>query len=177
MKVNVKRVRLLVAIAIVAIIIIALIVKGSRDDGGKTAVDSDDNNQETTVIEGRKLAEVKKYEGLEISNVKFEIDGTTTLLTADIRNGTSSNLDGQWININVLDKEGNRLTSIGGYIDAMEAGETIPLSSSILSNGKDTNAYDIEITPEREVVPTNNENPNAQSNGEDTNNNAGDNEQ
>lgn len=173
MKVNVKRVRLLVAVAIIAIIIIALIVKGNKDEEGKTAVDSNNSNGETTVIEGRKLAEVKKYEGLEVSNVKFEIDGTTTLLTADIRNSTSSNIDGQWININVLDKEGNRLTSIGGYIDAMEAGETIPLSSSILSNGKDTNAYDIEITPEREAVQTDTENQNAQNNGEDTNNNAG----
>ena len=150
---NNKRLRIVIVAAIFVVVIIAIIAKQSSNEGKQQAEATPPPQEETTFIEGEKLAEVKKYKGLEISNVKFKVDDTMTLLTADVYNATSKKAEKQWININVLDKEGKRITSIGGCIGTVEPGAITRLSSSILSNTEDRQAYDIEITeqaPEEE---------------------------
>jgi hypothetical protein len=132
-------------------VVIALIIKGAKKQENPP-VETGKTEGETTVIEGKKLAETKNYKGLEVTNVKFKIDDTMTLLTADVYNSTSKDIEAQWININVLDENGKRITSLGGYIDEIKPGETTPIASSILSNGEDKKAYDIEITETREII-------------------------
>lgn len=149
-KVDNKRLGIVIGTAVIAIVVIALLVKGGSKNKKDVATDTNGTNNDVTIISSDKLAETKEYKGLEITNVQIKIDDTMTELTADVRNNTSQDMEGQPININVLDKDGNRVTVVGGWIDAVKVGETTPIYASILSNGKDINAYDIEITQKRE---------------------------
>lgn len=148
MKTNNRKV-VYIILAIMVIFIIAIVIKIK----GRERTIADKNTQDepqVTVIKTAKLDETKIYQGLEISNIEFKIQDKTTIVKADVLNNTGADLKRTWVNIDVLDKEGNKVTSVGGCIDPVKAGETTPITSSILSNGKDLNAYDIEITPKQE---------------------------
>lgn len=144
-----------VIIGIILIVIIAVIVVKSKkpeEEGGDTGEEIEE--REPTVITGEKLTQVREYNGLEVSNVQFQLNGKTTLITADVKNNTGSDKEGQYVNVKVIDKKGKELTTIGGYIDPVKAGETVRFSSIILSNNEDDKAYDIEITPQEEGTTT-----------------------
>ena len=47
------------------------------------------------------------------------------------------------VEIIILDKEGNEITRIGGYIDKVKAGEKVELNASATSDF--ANAYDFDI--------------------------------
>lgn len=140
-----------IMIAIVAIVLIGMIVLISMGSKDKNYLAEEEQGQaQTKVIEGEKLAEVKQYKGLDVSNVKFETKEDCTVVTADINNNTNVASEGQYININVLDKEGNKITDVRGYIDPIKVGGKTTLSTKFLSNGKEESAHDIEITEKRE---------------------------
>lgn len=148
-------------IAIFAIIIIAIIAiivmvvnKGKIEEkvGGTNNIDRGISVAENG---GKKtISDVKKYKGLEISNINLKVDDQMTSVTADVYNPTSSKIEEQDINIRVLDSSGNIVTEFTGIIDAIESGETRQLSSAIVATAEDKNACDIEIT---EVAPMNND--------------------
>ncbi len=144
-----KKIAIIVA-AIALVVIIALLVRGAKKKEPVNNVG--DNQPQTKVIEGEKLAEVKKYKGLEISNVTFKIDEKMTEIKADVYNPTNKKTEQQWVTINVLDKDGKRITAIGGIIAALEPGGRTKIDTSILSNGKDREAYDVELTEQREAI-------------------------
>jgi len=151
MKLNETQKKIVVIVAAIAVvIIIALVARGVKK---KEPVNNVGNEQtQTKVIEGEKLSEVKKYKGLEISNVTFKIDEKMTEIKADVYNPTNKKTEQQWVTINVLDKDGKRITAIGGIIAALEPGGRTKIDTSILSNGKDKEAYDVELTEQREMI-------------------------
>lgn len=154
---NKKLLRLVALIAIIIVVIIIIVNVTKGDKNGEKEPSQSGLSQETMTISGDKLAEVKNYKGLQVSNVKFQINDKMTFLTADVYNATSTDVQGQYININVLDKDGNIIKSIGGYIDPVKAGETTPISSSIPSGAGDTEAYNIEITEQRTTISEENQ--------------------
>lgn len=138
---------LILLVAVIIIAIGAVIIVQTRGGNGETNTDGDATApKDTKVITGEKLTAKRDFDGLEISNVQFQLNGKTTLITADVKNATGADKEGQYVNVNVLDKKGKVLTSIGGFIDPIKAGDTIRFSSIILSNKEDGKAYDIEIT-------------------------------
>lgn len=147
-----KRLLLIIGGAILLIIIIVLFTRGKKDE--QTAVETNNIEQQNMIIKGDKLAEVKSYKGLEVSNVQVKIQNSMTEITADVHNNTSQDMKEQWVNINVLDKEGNRITSMGGFVSDIKAGESTELYTTIPSNGAGDKAYNIEITEEREPINT-----------------------
>ena len=147
-----KKKAIIIGAGVVIILIIVLLVTGGKNKD--KPVEGNDMSQETKVVEGEKLAEVKNYKGLEISNVKFEIKNSMTVITADVLNATSKKIHEQWLNVNVLDESGKRITSIGGHVGALEPGEKTIIDSSVLSSLDDVKAYDIELTEQREIVKT-----------------------
>lgn len=155
-KVDINKLGIIIAIVVIAIIIISIVIAKGKNNSEEIG-----NNitQESTVIEGRKLAEAKKYKGLEISNVKFTVkkDGMTGL-TADVDNNTGVDTEGQYINIYVLDENGKRITDFTGFIDPIKTGESTIIYADFLTNGIEEEAYDIEITEKREEPDTDNEN-------------------
>ena len=153
-----KNKRLLIFIAIVAIICIIIIARNKSIQGKRTVeVNRGESGTEVTTISGQKLSEVKKYKGLEISDVKIEVSESLTKVTANAYNPTSTDIDAIEMNINIVDKSGNVITSMGGHIDAVAGGQTTPISAAILSEVDENAAYDIQFTEQNYDEPDDNQ--------------------
>ena len=105
---------------------------------------------ETETVDGTKvniseeLSETKELEGLEISNIKLIEKENLSVLTADVKNPTNETLGEYDVNITIIDKEGNEIITIAGYIDKVEAGKTVELNTSVTADVAD--AYDFKIS-------------------------------
>lgn len=89
------------------------------------------------------LSKTKIIEGLEISNIRLIENNNVSQVLAEVKNPTNGPLGDFSIDIIILDKEGNEITRIGGYIDRVEAGDTVELNSSATSDF--ANAYNLKI--------------------------------
>lgn len=179
MKVKLNKRAILVLIGIIAVIlIIVLVVRGGKEeDPNDTGADIRVEGN-TKIITGDKLSETKNFNGLEFSNVKFEINDVTTEIAAEVKNTTSKSTDEQYIDFNVYDKKGNKVVTIGGYVVSLAPGETTIVSTTRLTEENDTKAYNVEIVPQQTASEMNNdqgENPNGEQS--EDNNNQGDNGQ
>ncbi len=152
---NAEKKRLYILIGAVALIIVLIIAFTGKKDKNPVADTNTNSGEETKVMTTQKMAEVKQYSGFEISNVQFKVENNMIVIEANVKNNTGVDKKGEVININVLDKEGNKITSVGGYIDPVKAGESTPIYSTILANGAENKVYDIEITEKREENTTN----------------------
>ena len=98
----------------------------------------------TKVNTSDKLSETKTLEGLEISNIKLVENENLSKLTADVKNPTSETLGDYEVKITLIDKDGKELVTIAGYIDKVQAGETVELNASVAVDV--ANAYDLKIS-------------------------------
>ena len=89
------------------------------------------------------LLKEKKLDELEISNIQLKETGGITTLLADVKNNTNHEIQERNITIEVLDKQGNVITSLNGTIDTVGAGEKVQLNMSV--TGDVANAYDFKI--------------------------------
>ena len=140
---NPKRIRLIVVIiAIIAIIgIIVKLASPKKQEEKPNYADKQENG--TVVNTSKKLSETKTYKGLEFTNIKFSHTESVTSLNAQVKNTTTNKIPAQLVDINVLDKDGNVMTSFVGEINELEPGETTTIDSGIAANY--VNAYDIEF--------------------------------
>lgn len=152
---NSEKKRLYIIIGIVALIIILIIAFTGNKEKTPIADTNTNSGEETKVMTTQKMAEVKQYNGFEVSNVQFKVENNMIVIEADVKNNTGADKKGETININVLDKDGNKITSVAGYIDPVRAGESTPIYSTILANGAENKVYDIEITEKRDTSTTN----------------------
>lgn len=138
-----KKIRLvIVIIAIIAVIaIIVKLASPKQQEEKQTYADKQENG--TVVNTSKKLSETKTYNGLEFTNIKFSHTESVTSLNAEVKNTTSNTTPAQLVDINVLDKNGNIMTSFVGEINKLEPGETTTIDSGIAANY--VNAYDIEF--------------------------------
>lgn len=85
----------------------------------------------------------KKVGSLKISNVQLkETNGITTLL-ADVENTSGNETLEKILQIQVIDKNGNEITTIRCPIDAVKPGEKVQLNTSITADI--SNAYDFKV--------------------------------
>lgn len=106
----------------------------------------------TRVNTSSKLAETKKVGDYEVSNIQLtELNGQSTLL-ADVKNTGSDKKDVTLIDITLLDKEGEEISTIGGIVGDIEPGETTQLNASVTTNV--ANAYDFTIKISESTIPT-----------------------
>lgn len=147
---------ILIGLVIIAIIIIAIIVaftggddKNKEEQGEQYKEVLDDG--ETTLISSEKLTEEREYEGLTISNVKFEIGTATTFISADVINNSGKKTDEQHIDVHLLDKKGEEVQSLLVHVRELQPGETTKFSSTILSTERDHEVFNISLS-KREVV-------------------------
>lgn len=164
-KLDTKKLFIFVGAIVFIIIIIALVA------GGKKETKEEDKPTEAKVIQGEQLAEVKEYGGLEISDVKFEVEDNMTEVTANVLNNTEKDLESQYVNINILDKNGSVIADVGGFIDGIEAGGTGKMIGSFLTSEATSNAYNVEITDKTPQEPSNvnNEEATGESNSQSDN--------
>lgn len=137
----------IIILAIVVVLIVILLISNSlkkkdKNENNEVAV----NEHNVIIIDAPKVSETKKYKNLDISNIKIVVEDDITKITADVTNNTTAKTMGEWVSINILDKENNNIEQMVGHIPEIEVGQTEQIGSQILSNGQDTAAYDIEIT-------------------------------
>lgn len=167
--------RMILMLVIIAIIIIAVLVKvkngrkaqaGENGTNAGTSIGQNGEPEEfvnlsedgTKVNTSSKLSETKKFENYEISNIKLTAKDGQSLVLADVKNVGEAKTDVTLINIKVLDKEGNEITTIGGIIGDLEAGATTQLNASATADF--ANAFDIafeksdaSVEPAPEAAP------------------------
>lgn len=138
----------LVVLVIAIIVIIAIIVKLTLPKQVEEKTTYADRQENGVVVNiSKKLSETKQFNGLEFTNIKFSHTESVTSLKAEVKNVTSNAIPAQLIDINVLDKDNNKMTSFVGEINELEPGETTTIDSNIAANYVE--AYDIEFS-----VPT-----------------------
>jgi len=97
----------------------------------------------TRLNTSKKLHETKKIDGMEISNFQVTEKGNVTVLLGTIKNTSESKKGGYPVDITILDKQGNEIIDVVGYIGELEPGQSEQLNVS--ASFDYANAYDFTI--------------------------------
>lgn len=151
MKAN-ERKFIIVLIIITIILGIIVIVRNSKNDENEIIDQEETQNQEyvniledgTKLNTSNKLQETKIIDGLEITDIQLTEKENVTVLLATVKNNTEETKGGYPVNIKILDRSGQEIIIIAGYIGEIKAGESLQLNSSATFDY--ANAYDFEIT-------------------------------
>ena len=155
-----KAKELMIVLLIIIVLLIVIIVavnanknKGNEENTQTPAIGVVEENKVEEFVEvqedgskvntSEELKKTKTIDGLEISNIRLVENNNVSQVVADVTNPTNGTLGDFPVEIIVKDKEGNEITRIGGYIDRVNAGETVQLNASATSDF--ANAYDFEI--------------------------------
>lgn len=149
MKANEKKlISVLVIIAIIAIIALIIVKIGNKEEN------TNDNQVKeefvdiledgTKLNKSDKLQETKVFDGLKIADFQLTEKDNVTLLLGTITNETQETKGGYPIKIKIVDKNGNEIITVGGFIGELKPGESMQLNSSATFDY--ANAYDFEIT-------------------------------
>ena len=142
---------ILIGIIIIAILMIISNIKKQKNNN-ETASEENVVTEEfvdvlddgTKLNTSDKLHETKEFDGMQISNFQLTENNNVTLLLGTITNVSDSTKGGYPVNITILDKEGNEIVTVGGYIQELSAGESAQLNTSATFDY--ANAYDFTIT-------------------------------
>jgi len=150
-----KKIILLVAVLLITIVCAVLLFGNKKDNT--------DNKQENTTVTNEvkeefveiindntklnvsnKLKETKKIENVfELTNIQLTTEENTSELLGDLKN-ISSTVQGDYkVDIIIMDENGKEITTIGGYIGAMQPGETTQFNASCTLDI--ANAYDFKV--------------------------------
>ena len=148
----------LIAIAVAVIIVIMLVIiitnhfkkKAKVEEGGGQIGVEAEAEYTQTLADGSKLntseelKKDKKLNGLELSNIQLKEKGGITTLLADVTNTTNTAVQEKIIKIDILDRQGQIITTIKGPIDGIPAGGTVKLNTSVTADV--SNAYNFRIS-------------------------------
>ena len=139
---------IIVAIAIIVTLVIILNVRGKKSNN--EAEENEVVEEFVQVLEdgtklntSTKLSETKIVDGLKIGNIQLTMQNGQSVLLADAENDTGKDIDIMLLDIILLDKNGNELTTIAGIVGDLKAGEKQQLNSSVTSDY--ANAYDFRV--------------------------------
>lgn len=161
-KIKDKGAIIICAVAIILIIVL-LVVKG----GNKNPVDNTQNNVNQNTVSNvtnnnsvteefvekqengskvntsEQLKKTKTIDGLEISNIRLVENAGLSQIVADVKNPTSTTKGDFDIVITAVDKNGNKIAELSGFIDKVAAGKTVQLNASVTTDI--ANAYDFTV--------------------------------
>lgn len=159
MKKSIKVMIILLIIAVIVVSVILCLTRFSKKEIPENNVESEnaqisENTTEDEFIKvledgtklntSSKLKEIKRFEGLEISNLQLTEKDNITLLLGTVTNVSQSKQGGYPINVTFIDKNGNELTTIAAIIGELEPGESDQFSTNVMFNY--SNAYDFTIS-------------------------------
>ena len=98
----------------------------------------------TRINSSSSLHETKIFDGLEISDFQLTEKDNMTVLLGTITNNSSTAKGGYAVDIKVVDKDRNEMTTVVAYIKELQPGESTALNVS--STFDYANAYDFTIT-------------------------------
>lgn len=154
-----KKEKIIIGI-LVGITLIVIFIAMTRKQENKEELAQDSKSQNQTTVEqaefvdilqdgtklnkSDKLKETKILEGMEISNFQLTEKENVTVLLATITNTSNTTQGGYPVEIKVMDKQGNEITTVSAYIGTLEPGKTTQLNTSKTFDY--ANAYDLSIT-------------------------------
>lgn len=98
----------------------------------------------TRINSSDKLHETKTFDGLETSDFQLTEKDNMTVLLGKITNNANTKKGGYAVDITVLDKDRNEMTTVVAYIKELQPGESTTLNVS--STFDYANAYDFTIS-------------------------------
>lgn len=142
---------ILILVAIAIITTLAIITNRKGKEVNSDSTDEDKVVEEfvqvledgTKLNTSTKLSETKTVDGLKIGNIQLTMQNGQSVLLADAENDTGKDIDIMLLDIILLDKNGNELTTIAGIVGDLKAGEKQQLNSSVTSDY--ANAYDFRV--------------------------------
>lgn len=152
MKNKEKRMIAVLVIITIIVIIIAVIRGNSQKDANKGQEENTETKEEfvqvledgTKLNNSNKLQETKKIEGMEITNIQLTEKGNVTLLLGTVTNVSDTTQGGYPVNVKIIDKTGEEIITVAGFIGQLKPGENTQLSTSATFDY--ANAYDFMIT-------------------------------
>ena len=147
-----KFIIILILISIIIIAIVATItnIKEKKEEIIYNNNNSNENEYVNVLQDGtklntsNKLQETKTIDGMEINNFQLSSKDGVTVLLGTITNNSNEVKGDYPVSIKVLDNKGNEIVTVGGYIGALQPGESTQLNCS--ASFDYANAYDFEIT-------------------------------
>lgn len=91
----------------------------------------------------QKVKETKSVSGIEISDIQLTENGGISTITATAKNVSQSNMQEKNVKVEVLDKNGQLITTFSAVINEMKPGETSKINASVTVDV--SNAYDLRI--------------------------------
>ncbi len=142
---------ILILVAIAIITTLAIITNRKGKEVNSDATEENEVVEEfvqvledgTKLNTSTKLSETKIVDGLKIGNIQLTMQNGQSVLLADAENDTGKDIDIMLLDIILLDKNGNELTTIAGIVGDLKAGEKQQLNSSVTSDY--ANAYDFRV--------------------------------
>lgn len=151
-KINVKKIIILILAAIIAVIILGTVFK--KEDNREAVRKQQQQLAEvqrnyTTLDDGtqvntsKKIIEDKNIGTLVISNTQITRKNNITTVIADVKNTGTENAGKFSVNVTFIEKDGDEIANMVGYIQEVKPGETLDLVISGSHNFVD--AYDFII--------------------------------
>lgn len=135
-KINLNRILILIILVIAIVTIIGIIFKQKDDRAEKESKlqeQLESNKNYTTLENGvllntsKKIGESKSVKGLKVTNIQITQSNGITTIVADITNSTEKNVKGFSVNVIPIDKNGEEMTTLTGYIQEIESGKSTSL--------------------------------------------------
>ncbi len=158
-KLSIKKISIgiVILIIIIGVIVFAVNAFSSKNKNNGTNNTSENvledisNTEFVTVLsdgtkqnKSEKLKEVKtSVEGLEISNMMITQKDNLSTVVANVKNVSEKTINGQEVEIRILDKNENLIISFEGYINKINPNEEMVFSTQVTADF--TNAYDYRI--------------------------------
>ncbi len=153
-----KTLILILAIITIVVTSIYFVLKNKNNIEEIEEVNKDNNTQiqnqrkeNISVLEdgtklniSKKTKEIKKVDGLEFSDIEITEKDNITVILANVKNTTKETKKDYIVDIKVLDKNNNEITSLSGYIGEVKPNETTAFKTSATFDFAD--AYDIIIS-------------------------------
>ena len=148
MKSNEKILIIGLLVVLVIVILISIIVNKNKDEIEKNNIIDEEFveilDDGTKLNTSNRLKEAKMIDGMEITDFQLTESNNVTLLLGTITN-KSDEVKGDYpVSIKILDKQGNEIITVGGYIGELQPGQSTQLNCSATFDY--ANAYDFEIT-------------------------------
>lgn len=141
----------IVLIAILIGVVLLLPKSKSNEEGEIKSVTTNETIEEyvdvlgdgTKLNNSEELGKTKTFQGLTIKNIQLTNKDNKTELIANIENPTTSDKQAMLIDIVLKDKDGKEITTLGGRISPIKAGQTVQFSTSAMIDY--ANIYDFEF--------------------------------
>ena len=127
---------------IILLIIMGVIIYFIITNSMKKQREFDSNNESTTQADEIKESEYSitstdnnkiEKDGFEVSNINLHAMGDQLQVVSTLKNNTSEKVDGYYIEIDLLDKSGNQMTTIAdNSTQGIEAGQSIEIQNSVI---------------------------------------------